>query len=782
MRPRRRSIGAGVPGGCTQKTWQVLVGLLALTVVVVNVIFIVHMRKDQQTLEDEHEHLLQNLIADNGIDNGNGNGNGNGNDRLGLGELDVAGENEDARQRRIRLAALLHDQQEHRRVGQRIRVKPQQQSSGNDQAQGQQAQVQDAQVARAEAEVKAAEAAVAAALQAAQNAWVPGTLDITAESGKQIGRITINGEVVFQEKEANDKGRGFNVAIVNQFNGKVMAIRTFDTYLEGAEEALIPFLSGIHAGRIVVMTIKDEGTFMLHDEARKSIADHLGATMVKGLHWRDMYAIIGRKGVPSFPPSEKVSRSPNLDSWGENVSTKATIALENPAEVTKCKWDPTPENARRSVFCNAHEGYGTLCDCNNPDDLNIVPTAAGIELENLQNVPVIVMASNRPQYLYRMLRSLLATAGMTPDRIIVFIDGMLQEVFDVTELLGVRGVMHEPQGEKNGRICYHYKYSLTRLFDEIAPSAPYTIIVEEDLEVSPDFLQYFDQTLPLMELDPTLYCISAWNDNGYMHSTKDAALLYRIETMPGLGWLLSRKLYKDELESKWPAPENRWDWDMWMRLPTNRKGRECIIPDISRTYHFGASGVNMNYYFQKAYFGNHRINKQADVDLRKPERMTAKLYEEDLRALLAKGVPLRGTNPCKEGFFPFPFIYGLNEALGVTGKHPGIGIGINKPEIETGFSAAELDQPPYLIFFKQNSETEFENWMRLAQCFRVWDLDVRGHHKGLFRFWLEGHQIMAIGDKSPYYNEYRPTGNFSPLDITGIEAKFKAEKEKNKKG
>ena len=26
--------------------------------------------------------------------------------------------------------------------------------------------------------------------------------------------------------------------------------------------------------------------------------------------------------------------------------------------------------------------------------------------------------------------------------------------------------------------------------------------------------------------------------------------------------------------------------------------RECIIPDISRTYHFGSTGLNMNPYFQ----------------------------------------------------------------------------------------------------------------------------------------------------------------------------------------
>lgn len=52
-----------------------------------------------------------------------------------------------------------------------------------------------------------------------------------------------------------------------------------------------------------------------------------------------------------------------------------------------------------------------------------------------------------------------------------------------------------------------------------------------------------------------MYCISAWNDQGYEHTSSDPALLYRVETMPGLGWILKRSLYKDELESKWPTPE-----------------------------------------------------------------------------------------------------------------------------------------------------------------------------------------------------------------------------------
>ena len=34
-----------------------------------------------------------------------------------------------------------------------------------------------------------------------------------------------------------------------------------------------------------------------------------------------------------------------------------------------------------------------------------------------------------------------------------------------------------------------------------------------------------------------------------------------------------------------------------MRMPEQRKDRECIIPDVSRSYHFGIIGLNMNGYF-----------------------------------------------------------------------------------------------------------------------------------------------------------------------------------------
>lgn len=66
---------------------------------------------------------------------------------------------------------------------------------------------------------------------------------------------------------------------------------------------------------------------------------------------------------------------------------------------------------------------------------------------------------------------------------------------------------------------------------------------------------YFSQTVRLLDEDPSLYCISAWNDQGYEHTSADPSLLYRVETMPGLGWILKKSLYKNELEPNWPTPE-----------------------------------------------------------------------------------------------------------------------------------------------------------------------------------------------------------------------------------
>ena len=76
------------------------------------------------------------------------------------------------------------------------------------------------------------------------------------------------------------------------------------------------------------------------------------------------------------------------------------------------------------------------------------------------------------------------------------------------------------------------------------PSAEALIVVEDDLEISPDFFHYFLATYHLLLRDPSLYCVSAWNDNGKegLIDKRATSLLYRSDFFPGLGWMLKVNL------------------------------------------------------------------------------------------------------------------------------------------------------------------------------------------------------------------------------------------------
>lgn len=148
-----------------------------------------------------------------------------------------------------------------------------------------------------------------------------------------------------------------------------------------------------------------------------------------------MWVLVTIKG--GMVLGEDIGKSVNPQEWGPPVKLKLTVPVEKHTSV-ECDWPRTSGNMRRSKFCARYEGYGALCHCARP--LPLYTVLPPLVPNNIEGVPVTIIASNRPHYLFRMLQKLLSVPGASPLLITVFIDGFFQEPLDVAELFNVRAI------------------------------------------------------------------------------------------------------------------------------------------------------------------------------------------------------------------------------------------------------------------------------------------------------------------------------------------------------
>eukprot|EP00472_Partenskyella_glossopodia_P013304 CAMPEP_0197531380 /NCGR_PEP_ID=MMETSP1318-20131121/35375_1 /TAXON_ID=552666 /ORGANISM="Partenskyella glossopodia, Strain RCC365" /LENGTH=502 /DNA_ID=CAMNT_0043087573 /DNA_START=30 /DNA_END=1535 /DNA_ORIENTATION=+ len=121
----------------------------------------------------------------------------------------------------------------------------------------------------------------------------------------------------------------------------------------------------------------------------------------------------------------------------------------------------------------------------------------------------------------------------------------------------------------------HVNWVLSTLFDKYGYSK--VILMDEYLDIAFDFFDYFQATASLLDSDPSIMCVSAWNENGQADYAKDSGALLRTDIFPDFASMIDTDFWR-EIKSGWPAT----DWKQWLRNREGGKGSSCVIPEVCR--------------------------------------------------------------------------------------------------------------------------------------------------------------------------------------------------------
>ena len=144
-----------------------------------------------------------------------------------------------------------------------------------------------------------------------------------------------------------------------------------------------------------------------------------------------------------------------------------------------------------------------------------------------------------------------------------------------------------PQQNADGilfnRLTHNSINMLTHAFD--SRNASDVVVLEEDLEVSPDFSQFFAGAITMLHRHPRhFFCASSYNDNGFMRIARNNSALRLGQHFMALGWAITRTQFDEHIRGRWMIGDI---WDAPFVKAVMGSAGACIFPEVARSKHHG---------------------------------------------------------------------------------------------------------------------------------------------------------------------------------------------------
>lgn len=137
----------------------------------------------------------------------------------------------------------------------------------------------------------------------------------------------------------------------------------------------------------------------------------------------------------------------------------------------------------------------------------------------------------------------------------------------------------------------------TALKSSFTVGSEFTVLAEDDIEVSSDTLKYFEWAMEEYKEDKSVLAVLAFSRNSVSNNPEDRGSVARTKVFCPLVWGTWHDRWRDFIEPNWDldyssgnpdGSEAGWDWNM-MRVAV-REGMDFIYPAWSRSNHIGQYG------------------------------------------------------------------------------------------------------------------------------------------------------------------------------------------------